>query len=597
VRFPNPSTHFYLSAGDCCPYIAIHKTDTFPSQSQNLRQVTGFVDIFPSNLEGNFGRCGFVSSALGVLHSCYERGLRMCVPILPITSNSGNSDFIGSTPKTKITTVPGWYRCVVRETRVSRIPPNTARPGTGGLFAHTSYEHINYSRTLRNTDTFFFFFQDTIATILLETPELRTTFGVFSAAGLLDALHSPRADVTVFAPTDVAWLRGVGRVTEVLARAQTQSALLQVATAHVVPGARRLISLRDGDTLPSAAVGEITTDHSDHTTGIGLTVRAKFGHVFPTAPVFATRCRAKPGVSEECVSRPIRIVAIEQNGEIRDSGKTVYASSGDNTARDRVEGTTPGDVDSGIFRDLVGAFARFDADTNRFVTNNETADETAHLEQVVSFASPSEARASAAMSGNGLLPSIVVLNDLQAGNGVVHLVDAPLVPNGMFTDMPVPNGPSGNPIGSTPSGGGSSFSVSSVPTYLSTPPPPAPVSNANAPPPMLTPISAYFTQPPQLQRPPPPPPPPGGGTNASPSPPPPPGGSEDSEGSCAARAPNICGLCDYSYQDTSAGVCCCDASCVASGDCCVDYQSVCVATSRTQEAKRFAVDVRERGVA
>ena len=72
----------------------------------------------------------------------------MCVPILPITSNSGNSDFIGSTPKTKITTVPGWYRCVVRETRVSRIPPNTVRPGTGGLFAHTSYEHINYSRTL-----------------------------------------------------------------------------------------------------------------------------------------------------------------------------------------------------------------------------------------------------------------------------------------------------------------------------------------------------------------------------------------------------------------------------------------------------------------
>jgi hypothetical protein len=28
-RFPNPASLFYLSAGDCCPYIAIYRTDTF----------------------------------------------------------------------------------------------------------------------------------------------------------------------------------------------------------------------------------------------------------------------------------------------------------------------------------------------------------------------------------------------------------------------------------------------------------------------------------------------------------------------------------------------------------------------------------------
>ena len=29
ARFPNPGTLLYLSAGDCCPYIAIYKTDDF----------------------------------------------------------------------------------------------------------------------------------------------------------------------------------------------------------------------------------------------------------------------------------------------------------------------------------------------------------------------------------------------------------------------------------------------------------------------------------------------------------------------------------------------------------------------------------------
>ena len=35
-----------------------------------------------------------------------------------------------------------------------------------------------------------------------------------------------------------------------------------------------------------------------------------------------------------------------------------------------------------------------------------------------------------------------------------------------------------------------------------------------------------------------------------------------------------CDLC-YTFSETD-GVCCCDESCVASGDCCADYQAVCV---------------------
>jgi hypothetical protein len=47
ARFPNPGTLFYLSAGDCCPYIAIHKTlTTFPSQSQVNTLFTSWVYIW-----------------------------------------------------------------------------------------------------------------------------------------------------------------------------------------------------------------------------------------------------------------------------------------------------------------------------------------------------------------------------------------------------------------------------------------------------------------------------------------------------------------------------------------------------------------------
>ena len=34
--FPNPASTFYLSAGDCCLYIAIYKTDTFLFQKKTF---------------------------------------------------------------------------------------------------------------------------------------------------------------------------------------------------------------------------------------------------------------------------------------------------------------------------------------------------------------------------------------------------------------------------------------------------------------------------------------------------------------------------------------------------------------------------------
>ena len=84
----------------------------------------------------------------------------------------------------------------------------------------------------------------------------------------------------------------------------------------------------------------------------------------------------------------------------------------------------------------------------------------------------------------------------------------------------------------------------------------------NAPPPVLTPISTYFAAPSPLLS------PPFGGAFR-----PPPGGSPRS-GSCVAQAPDICGLCDYTFKETGGG-CCCDDTCVTNDDCCEDYVVTC----------------------
>ena len=41
LHFPNPASLFYLSAGDCCPYIAIYNTDTFLAKLQKTKIRTG----------------------------------------------------------------------------------------------------------------------------------------------------------------------------------------------------------------------------------------------------------------------------------------------------------------------------------------------------------------------------------------------------------------------------------------------------------------------------------------------------------------------------------------------------------------------------
>jgi hypothetical protein len=410
-------------------------TDVSLSENEKLKTLDGLQNvrlvgrgIGLQGLEGNFGRCGAISERFGVVHTCYARQYRFCQPLA----------------RSPVFSVPGWYRCV-----------------------------------------------DSLATKLLLTPELKTTAALAQVSGQIDALQTPAAALTMFAPTDVGWLRSVGRLESVRLRAeasQTPSALSTLLYAHTVRGAKPLRDFHDGD-VP-------------HTLAFGIAVRITvYPGLMAMSPAIATRCRARPGVWGECAPSLTKKVSMEPLRWIENGvGRRTDGGMGTDELLDAYQRgvLTAGEDTSAETEDESYPEAPKDFDQTKAAADGAEATEWADRART---AVPSGAR--------------VVLGDIKAGNGYVHVVDAAMSAE-----------------------------------YLL------------APPPVLTPISTYFAAPsPPLS-------PPFGGAFR-----PPPGGSPRS-GSCVAQAPDICGLCDYTFKETGGG-CCCDDTCVTNNDCCEDYVATC----------------------
>jgi hypothetical protein len=477
---------------------------------QNVRYVGGGLAL--QGLVGAFGRCGEISEATGVAHACYARQYRFCQPL--VKTRGWGSSAAGA--------VPGWYRCV-----------------------------------------------ESVMTTLLNTPELKTTASVVLASGLQDALQTPRAAVTMFAPTDVAWLKTIGPVDQILARGGSD--LADVVLAHVVRGVFPSSGLRADDAMHTLLLG------------LGIKVGVTPG-VLPAPPAKITRCKAQPGTWAECAGAPTRKVSIAPfawlplrgvaNEFVRESRRDTSSTEEllaafQRSAVDAYES----EVDAAAAAAEEEEEGNDGEDLDDAGAPSENADArttTLTLEDVLKSHEASTAWAAKAREANAHAARLVLPN-LKAGNGYVHVIDAALTPANAIAPTP----PAPPPGPRTPS------SFSPLQTLLVTRPPPPPAVFLNAPPPVLTPISQYFIAPP---------PPPG---RAPPTPSPPPGGGGNG-GSCVAQAPNICGLCDYTYQDDpDIGTCCCDASCLEpeNGDCCVDYEATCGGAQRAREETEASVGV------
>ena len=303
-------------------------------------------------------------------------------------------------------------------------------------------------------------------------------------------------------------------------------------------------------------MSDLHDGEAPHTLAFGIATRiAVHPGLMLMSPAKATRCRARPGAWSDCSPTKLtRKISLEPLRWI------------ENGAARGVEGGMSADELLDAYQRGVLAAGKEDVEEDDETVDVEAPKDFDHEKAASEGAKSStwakHARA-AAPSG-----ARVVLGDIKAGNGYVHVIDAAMAAEYLLAPppAPAPRAPP-SPPSSTPA-----FQV----LLLTSPPPPAGLA-LNAPPPVLTPISTYFATPS------PPPLPPFGGSSR----PPPLNGPR--RGSCKAQAPDICGLCDYTFKDDGGG-CCCDATCALpeNDDCCEDYVATCTSSLRAREDDQVA---------
>jgi hypothetical protein len=429
----------------------------------------------------------------------------------------------------------------------------------------------------------------TAMTWLNSTPATSITASLLRETGLADALAAPFADVTVIAPEDAAWLRAFGGgaaagVTAALSGAQpgVRRALLR----HVIPGARLAHELSLKAVLDTWL--SISSPASTSASG-GVIAVAALG---APPPWDSPRCRGMPGRWAPCLldGWMLKQVTVYSRDALAAALRGGAGGAGvDINAADALGVDAAAAPCAGLCGLCAAACC---CDAGCADAGDCCAGAHAACPAVVPAASPPPpaldadgfaTQAVAASLAERLLSRLkgmsdaladgarVIQPDLKGVNGVVHIVDRVLLPAGGVPRGPPPARPPRPPLAPPPPAG--------PPPPPSPPRPPRPPgAQAASLPTDTTALLAGSGRPPPppadagtAQQPPSPPPP-------SPSPPPPAAASPGApSGSCAARAPNICGMCDYTYA--SAGrACCCDAQCFATGDCCPDFISLCVQT-------------------
>ena len=105
--------------------------------------------------------------------------------------------------------------------------------------------------------------EDSIASVAVSVPDLSILVEAVIAGGLLDAVADPAAELTVFAPTNDAFVALLGALgAEGLDDIPVET-LVEVLTYHVVPAVAFSTDLSDGQVLPTLNGAELVVDLTD----------------------------------------------------------------------------------------------------------------------------------------------------------------------------------------------------------------------------------------------------------------------------------------------------------------------------------------------
>ncbi len=265
-----------------------------------------------------------------------------------------------------------------------------------------------------------------------------TLAAALEAAGLVDALKGD-GPFTVFAPTDAAFAKLPKGTVETLLRPENRASLTGILTFHVVPGR-----------LPAANV--VTLTSTDTLNGQRASISTQDGVMIAEAGVVKTDIECSNGIIHviDSVMLPSDDTIVDiaiNNGSFGTLVAAVKAAG--------LVDTLSSDGPFTVFAPTDAAFAKLPKEILGALLKKENKQTltdilTYHVVSGRVFGDQAiGARSAATVQGQkvdftirdgGLFAndSAVVANDIQARNGVIHVIDSVLLPPGL--ELPAPSG-------------------------------------------------------------------------------------------------------------------------------------------------------------
>lgn len=301
----------------------------------------------------------------------------------------------------------------------------------------------------------------TIVDLAVATPSLSTLVAALDAAGLVGALEAD-GPFTVFAPTNDAFDALPQGVVATLLKPENKQQLIDILTYHVVSGEVRASDIKDGAKVTTIEGRDVTTSLT--TAGVFINnakvITADVGasngvvHIIdavllPPAPSTPSPSVAQgPSIVDLAVATPslsILVTALKSAGLVDVLGGpgpfTVFAPT-----NDAFEALPAGVVENLLKPDNKDQLV---AILTYHVVSGEVQSKDIVNGAEVQTLEGSDVKTTITSSGVFINKSKVITADVGASNGVVHIIDAVLLPPSKPAPTPFPTNHAGCPVVST----------------------------------------------------------------------------------------------------------------------------------------------------